>query len=404
MAPFPFPLRYHGAGAGHRLVKGRHMGGIGSGRKPRVRATATPETAAEGLAIEPIAGWIDDEEEVEEAIAKLRAEIGDDDDIRVQIKRTSGSGAAEWVDSMPLQQIVSMEISLEEYLRGRWGPGRYLIRARRPDGTWAINKTTRIAAPPLDRLPPAAAPATVPPEMLAAIQSLQQQVQALTNSRQVDPTAQMRQTLELLALMKTTFAPAGPPAAPPKSTAEMMQEMAAFMAGAQQLAGMVDKTPEPDDPMVGIAGKVVDLVIAAQSQQVPAMAPAAAVLPALRVPATLAAVPPAEPAPEGGDVAGNQLPPEVVQAMRALNAAAPLGEFVVNHAADSVWENSNPELIAMLQGDLWWSTLQRLGANTAYADWFQAVRDRVLAIEAEENGQGPTERSTGQGNAAAKAA
>lgn len=347
------------------------------------------------------------EESAEERIAReLRAE-GADKGAALKIYRIKPDNSRAWcADISPAE----FETSGYELIRRRFGPGRYELRLYAMTPTAAGNRYVVRAKPEIeiaeDAAPSTDAPGLPPPysaapgggaveglasvlrEMVAATQRQHEAIlRAIESARPpaIDPMANLRQTVELMGLMRNAMGVGA--SAPASPISEVLAAVRELRGAAQELV----PRDEPEDPLTAALPRVLDLIQAAQR-------PTDAALPAVALPAGLSYAPNAE----HGAPVPSAVPAPVPSAAPApapatadpgdaelREAFAVFGRHVhagnIEAASEQLYEFIPDEFLPML-GDA--SCIDALIARApelaAHRAALESVRVRVLAIIDEE--------------------
>ena len=356
------------------------------------------------------------EESAEERIAReLRAE-GADKGAALKIYRIKPDNSRAWcADISPAE----FETSGYELIRRRFGPGRYELRLYAMTPTAAGMRYVVRAKPEIelaeDAAPSADAPglpapygaapasgaveglASVLREMVAATQRQHEAIlRAIESARPpaIDPMANLRQTVELMGLMRAAMGVGA--SAPASPISEVLAAVRELRGAAQELV----PRDEPEDPLTAALPRVLDLIQAAQR-------PTDAALPAVALPAGLsyapnaehgAPVPSAVPAPVSSAVPAPAPAPAPAAAdpgeAELREAFAVFGRHVqagnIEAASEQLYEFIPDEFLPML-GDA--SCIDALIAQApelaAHRAALESVRIRVLAIIGEEEAAAP---------------
>lgn len=346
-------------------------------RKPRAQQTAVrlveapPAAAPGGIELEPGEIPFDD------VLARLRAELGDDQELKVQVYRIEGKGKAGRVfcDSYTFEQIGS-EDSFQERIRDDWGGGTYRLICHDTRG-FRLNREVTIA----ERR---GAPAS---DDLAALRA---EVARLTSR----PPDSEEQILARLKMYRDLFAPAGGGgqrddmqafmrgvefargAGRSTSPAEQLKDMLDMIEGARTLREKIDApNPEPSLAMLGVeALKTISGLVKG------APAPADGALPMIAIPQQLADGAGATQPTQGQPVSMNQ---PVLEAVSYLNGFARMNASPAP-VAELVYEQSPDELLAFLARPDWFGQLALIAPEVRpFEQWYRATHAELVKITAE---------------------
>lgn len=221
------------------------------------------------------------EKEEESLVERIRAVVRGvtSDRLRVKIYRANGPGAGEQMDELHPQEFDTLEF---HEMRTRWGSGEFEVRVFGDKGIITRGRM-KIAAP----LPGAVVHASQQNSELAQVLRMMadgqaQILRALTEKPPApDPQAQMRQTLELLTMVKALTGDKPAAVEPMTMFREMMgaaREMKEFQ---KEIADPNPSQIDDDDSIGGIIKSMAPVLQAALSNQ-PAQQPAPAGFPPLQ--------------------------------------------------------------------------------------------------------------------------
>jgi hypothetical protein len=278
-----------------------------------------------------------------------------------------------------------------EMIRKQWGPGRYEIRlyaANPTTGKWGVRAAER-----LELEAPAATADAAPvgdPALAAVLMKMNERLDAvsavLSAAPRVDAMEQMRQTLGLVSAMREAFGANQQPRE--QSPGSAMREIMQTIQAMKMIRTEIEPPAEPSDPLAASLPKLLEIIGAASRQ--PPQQP----LPALNVPASMHAPAPAVApisAPVSAPVAANESEDQMqiafTSAVTLLNMKAATNADT-DESAELIYDNAPDDLFEILRAENWFETLAHVAPSIApFREWYTRVRDRVLAIDAEESRQ-----------------
>lgn len=230
----------------------------------------------------------DDDDDERSLIDEMSALLSESpqERVRVRLYRVPAIGSGkrhyDFCEEISADEFRTMDLST---IRAKWGPGVYQLRLI---GSQGLVRAQQVSIAPMSSALPA--PSSQPQEselsqvLRALIEGQQKLAEALT--QRPDPRASMRETVELMAMMRDAMgigsnpAPAVDPMAQLASVLSMAREL---KAATKELADDSPPAPEPTDPLAMLP-KVLDLVGTALKQNQPA--PVAPLLP-MQIPASV---------------------------------------------------------------------------------------------------------------------
>lgn len=334
----------------------------------------------------------EEEETAADRIARMLGDTGPDAKAVVKLYKVKPDGQS-FCQEYTVSQFENGGLNM---VRRQWGPGDYKIMLY---GT--LPGTTKMGLRARDTLTLEAETVTAVAEgsgsdVAKILQAMQEQnravMEALTNRPVVDPMAQMAQTLALMTSMREAF---GMTNKPEKSSVSEIIDAVRELKG---IAGELGGEKEDEGGMaslVKLATPIMGMVQArlAQQQQPEGF-------PAISMPEGLASYP--QPAPSQAGVLDPNPPlPEEDEDMNALammlmhthlkilcKQAKQNGD--VQAGAEYVLDQLPDEMLDALEAPEWWSQLSMIAPFVVpHQAWFTSVRDRALAILAEEDAANP---------------
>jgi hypothetical protein len=271
-------------------------------------------------------------------------------------------------------------------IRQQFGAGKYhvILYGTNPEtNKFAIRGSERIEIEA--SLMPNVTPTAVDPSMQMILQRLEKLDATPLPNQGMD----MRQMLEMMALMKSVFA--APPAPSLTDQANSLAGMVAVMKGITEMA---NPNAEPPDPMLEIGKQALGVIPALLAARNPPPQALPAPPQAARLPAPNQAQPglvsqaaapnmesamPANMTPE--QQAAQQ---QLVSAILQLNALAAM--VSPQTAAGLVYESGPADIDELLAAPAWFEQLRAVVPAIAPNEaWFREVAKEVLQIVAEEN-------------------
>lgn len=275
-----------------------------------------------------------------------------------------------------------------EMIRSQWGAGRYEIRVygqRRTKG-WGV-----LAAERLEISEPLQNPVApiVDSGLASVLAKMNEKIDALAAAPRIDPSEQIKQTLGLVAAMRDAFGSNQPPPAP-QSSVSMIKELMTTIHAMKAIRAEIEPPEVPDDPLAASLPKILELIGAASRQSEPHPFPAVAVPNSMQNPVALAApaLPSENQKPAANETGEDSMIIAFKSAVALLNLkAASNGD--IEEAAELVYENAPDDLFEILRAENWFDALAQVApAIVPFREWYTKLRDRVLAIDDEENSKG----------------
>jgi len=319
----------------------------------------------------------DDEESAVDSVTRfLRggAVGGGRADVKVYRKRPDGLGyCTQYTPDEFLEGGHNM-------IREQWGAGKYkvILYATNPEGrNYARRASQEIV------IEESKAPAKTGDENGAVTRLLERmdsRLAALETNRP-DPSAQIMQTLAMMKAMREAMGVSNAPAAP---AVDPMMQLASTFKMMKMLREEIEPAQTPDDPLLAIAPKAMDLLSAALSQNnqqgaLPQIA--AAPMP------TMQQLPQPVPAPATAQSEDDEMQIKFalwwLKSQAAKNADA-------TEVAEKIYDESPDDVLAIIESDEWWPALLNLDASlAAHETYLKTVREKLLAIIAEESADDP---------------
>jgi hypothetical protein len=284
-----------------------------------------------------------------------------------------------------------------EMIRKEWGPGRYEIRLYAPNpatGKWGVRAAERLELE--TPAPTSTSVATAGDSALAAVLTkMNEKIDALAVAPRVDPAEQIKQTLGLITAMREAFGANQQPRE--QSTGSAMREIMQTIQAMKAIRTEIEPPSEPSDPLAASLPKILELIAAASHQPAQPL-PTLAVPASMQTPALTATPAPARvPAPAANETTLSNLKATEEESMQlAFTSAVTLlnlkaaAKADIEEAAELVYGNSPDDLFEILRAENWFETLTQAAPSIApFRDWYTRVRDRVLAIDAEESATNP---------------
>lgn len=361
----------------------------------------------------------EDEESFEEApterISRVLETLGGDARASVRVyKRDPKTRAFAWCRNYtPLEFEEQGDL---EGLRQTWGPGDYTIRihATHPEtNKYVVRSAVQLTIAP-DPQATAAPVLQQQSEMTAVLQAMQetnrqmfaQIAQAL--GERPDPMAQLKSTIELVALMNQASGGNG-------GAKSQLTEIVGAIRELRSVADEINPKPEPADDTGGLlpmAGQLMSMIANAQQAQqqqrqlappMPAVVPIA-VPPSLRsrrVPARphqtggtgadTPSDPEPQPAPEPAATITPELTPEdqemfaALQALFAETLALATAGKPAEDGADLLYEKLPDPILDIVFSDQWYEALVQVAPQCAQHEaWIREVRAIMLEYDEED--------------------
>lgn len=339
---------------------------------------------------------IDDDEETT-ATRKLRAAlaVAGSDRVRVKLYRldAKAKGGRVWCSDYSPDEFETGGMAM---IREQWGAGDYELRIINSQGV--AGKSQFTIAAPLVSLPVAGGAANAGGDALRLVLEQQSKILEALSARP-DPTAQLMQTF---ALMKTAREAMGMDQASPAAAVNPMEMFTQVLTmvreaktTAREIVGDDDK-PDTDNPLAMLP-QVLDTVksvVGAQRDQATAqIAPIAVPASVEHVARARAPAPMSNPtpAPVVQSEPAESEPKEIRKLRRTLEMLVAMAECgdEIDDGAEVVYMHCPDELLDHLGHDQWWPLLMQFAPGVeAHQEWFTKVRDRVIAMMADDDAQG----------------
>jgi hypothetical protein len=311
------------------------------------------------------------------------------DKVKVKLYRRGAGSMLEWCRDYAAEEFEAGDL---EQIRDEFGPGAYQVRIVGPKGI-AMRENVSIAKP-------LSAPASQSTDFARVIEMLaqgQQRIFEAINTRP-DPTAQMQQTLALMASMREAMGLNAAPVAAANPSA-MLGDIVGAIRQLREVSAEISPPPAPaidaDNPMA-LLPDILGVVKAAMQSRADAPVPALMLPPSLAGGPEVAPQPPQMPDPGAGGASGQYQPPaepqpnpdeseqEIMLTLFKLYASRLMKMAQTNApiaaAADEVARMLPDDLFDVLASDHWFEALCAIRPDCAqHKDWLTAVREKVLA-------------------------
>lgn len=337
-------------------------------------------------------------EEVEETaadrIARMLGDTGSDARAVVKLYKVKTEGQS-FCQDYTVSQFENGGLNM---VRKQWGPGEYKIMLY---GT--VPGTNRIALRArdtctLEALAETAVADSQGSDVAKILQAMQEQnravMEALTNRPAVDPHADMLKMFTMVSAMKEAFGMNGKPEK--SSIAEMVEAMRELKAVSGELNGEKTEDENGLGSLVKLAAPIITMVQQRMqpSQQIEQGFPTLAVPDSMHTqgvaPAFDPSQPMATPQPETEDEDMNALAMMLMHTHLKILTVQAKANGDVEAGAEYVLDQLPDEMLDALENENWWLMLTQVAPNVApYQAWFTSVRDRALAILAEEAAKNP---------------
>lgn len=241
----------------------------------------------------------EDESEEDSLLQQMQALLSDAPNVAVRVKLYklpkpgSGQTGYQWCEDFDPASFAALDW---DQIRARWGAGRYQLRLIGPRGL--------VKAQQVDIAQPSSALAINNPAPSQGMSELAQVLAMLAEgqarmleavTQKPDPQASMRDTLQMVALVRDVLAPANAaPAGAQPNPMEMMREVFSMVREAKSAAKeLADDAPAPaDTDPLAMLPKLLDIAGAAlKNQAAPLAQPQPLALPAVQLPPTIARAP-----------------------------------------------------------------------------------------------------------------
>lgn len=347
------------------------------------------------------------EETPQDRVARLLSNQSTDDRASLKVYRVTGPNKYAFCEDMSPADFESRGYT---GIRKRWGAGTYQLRLygvhpqSRRFGVLAKENVDIAEALDETATTPTAAPSAMGGEMASLLRTIaegqQAMMQAIVNRPQVDPMEQLKQTIGLVTLINQ--AGGGGQKQPGNSIAEMVANFKAI----KEMAGEFGGGGGGDgDSLLSLAKPIVEMVSAAQRQQVVAPAVHAPIMVPQRFAQPPQPMPVAHPAgvPEhdAHDMPDNEhvgnMPEEDEDPMSAFQMAklpltlktlrglAAKGDATVEQGAEFAYEELPDLVLDALQKDDWFEALQMVAPDAvSYKPWLEKVRALILQYMRED--------------------
>jgi len=241
-------------------------------------------------------------------------------------------------------------------LQRNWGAGTYIIRLYAQMGS---TKYCRRGQSTIEVMAPVSKPGgsvndAAQAKILETLDALSRRIDDVRSAAQIDPQAQMMQTLAMMKAMREAFGPASAP-----SPVQQMSEMMAMIDGAKKLRSMIDVPDEPSDPLMSLAPKVLEIISAGQRS---ASAPVSNA-PRVEVPPMISGarnVPPTDPETEK---AMQMQSLAIAWIRQQIDAKTPAREV-----AESIYENAPQDVLDAIVSRNWRAYLYQIDSSLQARD------------------------------------
>lgn len=336
---------------------------------------------------------IDDDEETA-ATRKLRAAlaVAGSDRVRVKLYRfdAKAKGGRVWCADYSPDEFETGGMAM---IREQWGAGDYELRIINSQGV--AGKSQFTIAAPLVPFPVAGGASNAGNDALRLVLEQQGKILEALSARP-DPAAQLMQTFALMKTAREAMGMDSAPAVASVNPMEMFTQVLTMVREAKTTAREIvgdDDKPDSDNPL-SMLPQVLDTVKSVVNSQRPQ---AAEQIAPIEVPASVARVAraqvpaPSSAAPVAQKETSESEPKEIRKLRRTLDMLVSMAECgdEIDDGAEVVYLQCPDELLEHLGTDQWWPLLMQFAPGVEpFHEWFPKVRDRVLAMLADDDAQG----------------
>jgi hypothetical protein len=347
------------------------------GLDPNVAPVSAPITVTDHTDAPP------PEETAVDRLAEILIRGREQTESRVKVTELQDDGTRAWcADYTPDECEQGGTLNL---IRRKWGPGRYLIElyARNPAtkkfscyGRDTVVVKHQAQADPADAVG-------------AQLGLLAERLEQAIAPRASNPIEQLKETLGLMTMMRQAMG-LGVEAPKPQSMASQLGELIQIMRGAKDIAKEVEPDPTPDNPLLALAPKALDVIQTALAQQ-----GRGAGLTPVALPPSLAAPAPSPIPSDAGTpdnlqsasaLNGEPMDPKEREFREALAAVNTMAKMGIDHdeAAELIFNQLPLEAEELLKRPDWFEGLCRIHSGCRqHVQWYEQVRTHLLKFFAE---------------------